>query len=410
MNILIITNLYPPLSHGGAERVAWRGAHELSKRGHQVSIFTSCPFSGRASTHAHLDKTSGARVYRFFPINLYHILRSHRFPFLVRLFWHLVDATSTHASRELSVVIAREHPDLVITHNLKGLGIRLMETIRAHHLPQVHVIHDVQLSAPSGIILRGRENSWLTHSLPQQMLERWMKRLMGSPSLVLSPSKYLADFHAAHGFFPESRVEILPNPTPDDIVLSHKMKPSKLLRIFFAGKLERHKGVLFLLDALDAVEKLGVPVHLHMVGSGSLKKYVAARVSRDARLSYHGQVLPGHLMEVLAFCDVSVAPSLCYENSPMVIYESLHAGVPVVASDIGGVGELITDGKNGYLFEPGNTKQFAEAIEKVYRNADGLLDKSEEIRKSFEKYSLSHYTDRLEQLLRETVEHAMWRK
>ena len=405
MRLLVISNLYPPLSHGGAERVAFRGVLALQKRGHEVTVFTSRPRAGRASFALEKDTTGPTPIYRIFPPNLYHILDAHHWPFPLRFLWHIVDATSDRTARALEEVIAQVHPDAVITHNLKGLGPRLVETIRRHHLPYIHVIHDVQLSVPSGIILRGRENSWLAHSAPQQWLERRMKRIIGSPQVVLSPSRYLADFYRERGFFSESRIELLPNPTPDLVINSSKKKPSKLLRIFFAGKFERHKGVLFLLDAL---EKIKIPVRLHMVGSGTLAKYVAKRAERDSRIAYHGHVLPAHLMEILSMCDVSVAPSLCYENSPMVIYESLHAGVPVVASNIGGVSELVTDGKSGYLFEAGDTQQFARAIEKVFLNTDGLLDRGDEIRKSFEQYSLSHYTDRLEEFLRQAVDGAMW--
>jgi glycosyltransferase involved in cell wall biosynthesis len=55
-----------------------------------------------------------------------------------------------------------------------------------------------------------------------------------------------------------------------------------------------------------------------------------------------------------AAADLTVIPSLWYENSPMVIYESLLAGTPVLGAEIGGIPELIDPGKTGYLFAPGD--------------------------------------------------------
>ncbi len=91
------------------------------------------------------------------------------------------------------------------------------------------------------------------------------------------------------------------------------------------------------------------------------------------------------------------------ENSPSIIYESLQAGVPVIASAIGGIGEIVKDGKNGLLVRPGDADALAEALYRFKDRLSFFWEQAEEIHFSVADFSLEHYVDRLEQWAREIV-------
>jgi glycosyltransferase involved in cell wall biosynthesis len=212
----------------------------------------------------------------------------------------------------------------------------------------------------------------------------------------------LAGLYRDRGFFPRSRLEILPNPV-STIPQTNRCLGSGQgpLVIVYAGQLEEHKGIRFLREALA---DFPVDFVLHIAGEGTLVPYVASWADADPRVVYHGFISLQNLNDLLAIADVAVVPSLCYENSPTVIYESFGVGVPVIASDIGGIGELVVNGKNGFTFIPGDQKGFLSCLKRLLAQREDFWKRCVEIRKGIEAYSIVKYTDTLERLIRETQE------
>lgn len=394
MKIGIVSNLYPPVSRGGAENIAHRVAHELHVLGHDVFVVST---QKEWSLVPRVTESHVERIYRYRPRNVYHPLNDYKHPFPVRVAWHLVDMYGTHPARALGGVLDQERPDVVLTHNLKGFGMQSVAAIRARRIRHVHTLHDVQLAIPSGLLIYGEEKRWLNASPAQKWYETAMKRIVGSPDVVVSPSKFLADFYASRGFFPHSRVEVVPNPAPNIQAPSRDVRRPGPLRLLFAGQLESHKGIKFLLETLNA---LSVPFELHVAGEGTLTSYVDGWARRDARVIYHGFCSLGNLVKLFSISDAVVVPSLCYENSPTVIYEAFQAGVPVVAADIGGVGELVCDRHNGYLFAPGDRAELTAALLRLAKDEDAFWHRAEDIRASVAARSLGEYVAKLETLMK----------
>jgi glycosyltransferase involved in cell wall biosynthesis len=88
----------------------------------------------------------------------------------------------------------------------------------------------------------------------------------------------------------------------------------------------------------------------------------------------HGPVAHADVPKALGALDVLVVPSIWAENSPLVIHEAFLAGVPVIASDIGGIPELVTHEVNGLLFPVGDVDALARALQRVAGDR-GLLQK-----------------------------------
>jgi colanic acid/amylovoran biosynthesis glycosyltransferase len=131
-------------------------------------------------------------------------------------------------------------------------------------------------------------------------------------------------------------------------------------KILFVGRLARIKGVETLLRAIPLI---GRPVELTLVGDGPLRPELE-RLAEGLPVRFAGEVAFGEVGRFLASSQVLVLPSLS-ENLPNVVLEALAAGLPVVASRVGAVPELIQDGVNGYIVEPGDAHGIAARLRQL---------------------------------------------
>ena len=395
MKIGIVSNLYPPDERGGAELVASRIADELYRRGHQIFVVSTEQFSGWSSLKPHVVDERLGKVYRFFPPNLYHLTNGSKHSILTRIIWHVIDTVSQSSSKMLKRVLVNEEPDVMITHNLKGIGLGVARGIQEMGIRHIHTLHDIQLSIPSGLMIYKHEHNFVNRSVFRKWYESFVKKAIGTPDVVLSPSKFLLEFYQDRGFFTDSTTKIIPNPAPNSYRVLRVERPEGPVRFLFVGQIEPHKGIEFLHNTL---QYLPFDCELHIAGDGSLRPDVEAWAARDKRVFYHGFISLGHILQLMSNCDAVVLPSLCYENSPTVIYEAFHVGVPVVASDIGGIGELIDHGKTGLLFEPGNQDALTAALTDVEQKRSWFWDQTPKLRERAEKYAIEKYVDELEKM------------
>ncbi|MEK7643929.1 MAG: glycosyltransferase, partial [Patescibacteria group bacterium] len=117
---------------------------------------------------------------------------------------------------------------------------------------------------------------------------------------------------------------------------------------------------------------------------------------------FYGRLERVTLFDLFGVMDLTVAPSLCYENSPTVIFESFYCGVPVVASDIEGIAELIREGENGLMFAAGDSRALLAKIIWAEENRAALRLMGEAAMSSLKSYSQEKYISRLESLYQAT--------
>lgn len=398
MKIGIVTNLYPPHTRGGAENVIVRTVGQLLAMGHDVFVITGQPKS--FGKHITLDRSSTERVYRFFPRNLYFTLDDYKYPKFVRLFWHIIDAFGWNSPGCVRRILQEERPDVVITHNLKGIGLNTPRVIRAENIPHIHVLHDLQLIYPSGLLLAGQEQLPVWTKPFYRLYQYFCRIRIGNPDIVISPSEYLKTAYLEAGFFSQTKIRVLRNPPPTHSSPRPLQRPPGPLRLFYVGQLADHKGIQFL---LDAYKHLTQDRRLLIVGDGALRPMVELAAEQDKNIRYLGYMPPGELSKFFSVVDAIVVPSLCYENSPTVIYEALNAGLPVIASRIGGVGELIQEGLSGYLFTPGDEKDFMRAIHELEVHKERLIAAGDKIRETVSDFALDKYADRLLEIVQSIV-------
>ena len=131
--------------------------------------------------------------------------------------------------------------------------------------------------------------------------------------------------------------------------------------LLFAGALVESKGIGTIVEAVPLIARyLQSPIPDCRAGRA---RCVSALRGLDPRVvKLLGRVPFQEMRHLYACADLIVVPSVHYDNSPMVIYESLLSGTPVLGADIGGIPELVRDGETGYVFPPGDAGALAEKV------------------------------------------------
>ena len=154
------------------------------------------------------------------------------------------------------------------------------------------------------------------------------------------------------------------------------------------GSLEQRKGQIYLLKAIDLIRKNKLPnIHLLIVGDGPDEEQLKEKVN-DLDLQSRITFIPftRNPQEIFQICDIIVLPSISKEGLPNVILEAFAMKIPVVASDIGGIREVVKDGHTGYLVEPGNVKDLVSAILKIWKDQKSCIKMGENARQLVIEY------------------------
>lgn len=144
------------------------------------------------------------------------------------------------------------------------------------------------------------------------------------------------------------------------------------------GGLGYYKGQHILLDAVSRIKNKNFKVKIF----GKYEQnYVATMIKgkEDLPVEFLGKYKPEDLPKILQQIDIMVLPSICNDTAPQTIFESFSAGIPIIASNIGGFPDFIKDGVNGYLFKPGDSQDLANKLEEILANPAKIRDFAEKI-------------------------------
>ncbi len=170
---------------------------------------------------------------------------------------------------------------------------------------------------------------------------------------------------------PPDKVKFFPTGGPNAIT-NNSRTPMKdgILKLVFAGRSTHIKGVRILIEAVKLLPKdLRVKVDLFCSDVNWEEKAYGEKVKqlldKDSRFSIRYGTPNNELLDLLANYDVCVVPSLWLETGPLTVLEAFAAGIPVIGSRLGGIAELVRDGVDGLLFEPGNSRELAAIIKRL---------------------------------------------
>lgn len=188
-------------------------------------------------------------------------------------------------------------------------------------------------------------------------------------------------------------------------VMSAFGEPSRMPIILFIGRLSKIKGTDVLIRAMEGIEN----AQLFVAGDGEQRRELeelARRLSVSAR--FFGQVGAVERDELLSLCDAVVIPSLVMrcgrtEGTPVVCFEAMAAGRPVIASRAGGLAEIISDGENGLLFEADNHNSLREKLRLIIEDASLRQKLSRKGRQVVAGYEWSKIGERFCRIIKESL-------
>ena len=397
MKICFISNLYPPPILGGAETSVRRAAEGLVKRGHEVFVITTSP-NGKTS----IDELDGVKVYRINPLNLYAMYNHQNQPEILKPIWHVIDLWNPHSYLVVKNILKKEMPDVVHINNFKELSLSVFSAAKRLNLPLIFTAHDYSLICPRANLLNGSGEICITPSRLCRLYNKIQKYLVDNkPDVVTAPSQFVIDKLKGAGLFKDVKKIKLPL----GIGLNNKKAEERYditdTDILYVGSLSRHKGVHTLINAFKRLEYENI--RLHVVGKGKDENEFKRIAGSDQRIIFHGFVPDDELINLYQKANITVVPSIWYDNSPMVIYESLMNGTPVIGSRIGGIPELIEEGYNGFLFEARDEDELKAILENLVENPDELKRLGEGAFESVKKYDMDKHIKKLEKLYKDLL-------
>lgn len=152
---------------------------------------------------------------------------------------------------------------------------------------------------------------------------------------------------------------------PEDIVVREPSFDGGGVKLLSVGRLGHEKGIEFLIEAVSGLLREGLEAELHIVGEGEEREPLqgmASRMMLGSKVFFRGIVPHGReLDEVFLETDIFVLPSIS-EGIPKVVLEAMSKGVPVVATQVGGVPDIIEDGVTGLLIPAKSPEAIIESV------------------------------------------------
>lgn len=286
--------------------------------------------------------------------------------------------------RQIYKYLRKEKPRLVHTHLFGGDTWGRLAAIFARVPVIVSTEHNTNL-----------DEGWLKRRI-KKFLSFFTKR-------VITVSKAVKEYSAAIDRIKRKKIVVIPNGIEIDkfAAIPEKQFGSPSI-IGVVGRLEEQKGHEYLFEALNLLKT--IPWTLWVVGDGFLKANLE-RLAKDLSLRERIIFLGArrNIVEILSQIDIFVLSSL-WEGLGLAVLEAAAAGKPIVASRVGGIPEIIEDGKTGVLVQAKNVKSLADGLERVLlgeREAKEMGRKAREV--VAEKFSVEKMVEGYERLYEELM-------
>lgn len=368
MRILFIANTFPPGYTGGAEVANYHTCRGLIRRGISCSMLV-------------LNNRHATPLDEWYELDTIPVHRVYTPPPKKRTAWNDVFDWRIYlaALKELR----RLKPDIVHIHNVSGATLAPYLACRTLGTPVVNTLHDLWLLCPNnmryqqdGSLCDPRQNPtgcdiclrrydyWGV--IPKRQ-ERFAK-LTANVRFFISPSQALIERHVEAGYERErfrlvrlgfeSHSPEAPEHSGVQYIVETRQNYQTLL---FGGGGVEIKGARVVLQALPMLLRHVERLRLVVAGGGEASLLELFRQYEPA-VHLLGHVPFKEMRHLFSAADLTLVPSVCHENSPVIIFENYQVGTPVIGSAMGGIPELIKDHKTGYLFPVGNAAFLSERV------------------------------------------------
>ena len=321
---------------------------------------------------------------------------------------------SSRSASEVSDVCKVFQPDVIHAHNTFPLiSPSLYWSAARRHVPVVQTLHNFRLLCPQAIFLRdGKICEDCIGKVPWRAVAHKCYHSSAAQSAVITCmltthrmigtyqdrvtryialNKFARDKYVAGGL-PAERFRIKPNFVASESAPDWTQRSGGM----YVGRLSSEKGLDVLASAVRALDTRNIAV----IGSGPLQSLAEQAFGTD----YLGFLPLDDIMRRMQAAQFLVVPSVCYENSPRTIVEAYASGLPVIASRLGALVDIVRDGETGLLFNPGDAADLANKIRWAQEHPERMLHMGRAARTEYE----AQYTpERNYSLLMEIYEDAI---
>lgn len=350
--------------HGGAEVYL----HELMRRqreaGHEVHVFAT----KKPGTPPHPDDRFSADYHPY----------THSEGVVQDVKKGLAFVWNRQARVAFSRMLDEVRPEVIHLHNIyHHLSASLLAEIRRRKIPCVQTLHDHKLACPNykmftqGSICERCKNGNYFQAVKYQCLSTsFVGNMLGAVEMHLTkmtaayektvqvflcPSQYLRQTMEEWGE-PASKLMYLPNPTE----LPHEQASRGGGYALYAGRLSPEKGVDTLIRAMATMHDF--PLWIAGTGPEEARLKQLAQELGASHVRFLGFVAPRELAKIRTASEVTLLATRMRENASGALLESLAAGIPVIASDVGGNPELVQEGETGWLAPADDVEAWREAL------------------------------------------------
>ncbi len=382
MKIIQANKFY--MMRGGAERYMFDLSAWLESQGHEVIPF--------AMQHPDNLPTPYAVYFPRFVQTQHVRLRLSSLRTIGRMFY------SFEARRKMASLIADTQPDICHVHNIyTQLSPSILDALGEKHVPVIMTVHDHHLISPQyniwaegcgpdyrniGII-RGTLSRFHKHSYAASFAQvasykfhRWLRIYERNVSLFLAPSAYLKHQLIAGGF-PREKIRVVHHGI-DPSVVEPKYDGGDYF--LFVGRLSEEKGV----ELIIRLAKMIPDISFKIVGRGPEEARLHAMGHGLSNVEFLGFKVGDELKDLYRNAKAVLLPSRVHEVFPLTILEAMAAGKPVIASNVGGIPEVVEDRHTGFLVAPTDLQGWVEAVLRLAYDDELCLRLAKQARYSIE--------------------------
>ena len=362
MKITILIDLLPSDHTGGAELQTVRIAEELSKK-HEVKI---------------ISRSVSKRKDENYPFKIQRV-RVIRFPFLRGISGIFSTLKAIKQTKQDVLLCMKTAPNGLIGVIAKKL----------YRIPAA-----VWIRGEGEFNLRkflGNEKSLFSPSILYQILNRFVFK---NANVIIAQTNQLRNkLLQVIGKKYANKIYVIPNgiDIPGKVANGNK--------IVFAGRLVTLKGVDYLINAVKNTKK-----KLIIIGSGPEETILKKLAAKSKNIEFFGKLSHDTLLQSMLKGKIFVLPSTNAEGLPNVVLEAMSIGLPIIATKVGGVPDIIEDSKTGLLIDPKSLSALRESILHLSKDHNLRKEMSKNCLEEIKKYSWNNITPKIEETLNKTIE------
>lgn len=303
-------------------------------------------------------------------------------------------------------------PDIVHINNFqRQLSASIIDAVKEKNIPLIMTAHDLNSICPASIMLYNGEvcEDCITKGYTSCIKKKCIKNSMLKSVLGYIEKKY----YDLHKIFCKVDCIISPSEFNKNQLLKGKLKCNDITVIhnfvnetkktdytlgdcaFYFGRLSREKGILNLIEAINNIPG----ARLIIAGDGPERENIQAYIKEhklENRITLLGYLNQNDIRENIRKCRFVTVPSICFENCPYSILETMEIGKPIIGSKIGGIPELVKDDVNGYTYAYDSVDDLTDKLKILFENNEKVNEFSNNSKRLYkENYSAEAYYNKL---------------